>query len=91
MIEKLLILNLINVYIVTITLTLNCMLVNARSLNTRTVDNLLNILFVHEKIDVCCITETWLKPGDQAVLAKIKLRGYEIISSHRAKITKEEE
>ena len=61
------------------------MLVNARSLNTRTVDNLLNILFVDEKIDVCCITETWLKPGDQAVLADIKLRGYEIISSPRAR------
>ena len=57
------------------------MLVNARSLNTRTVDNLLNILFVNGKIDVCCITEAWLKPGDQTVLADIKLRGYEIISS----------
>jgi len=62
-----------------------CMLVNARSLDTRTVNNLLNILFVDEKIDVCCITETWLKPGDQSVLADIKLRGYEIISSPRAK------
>ena len=55
------------------------------SLNTRTVDNLLNTLFVDEKINVCCITETWLKPGDQALLAEIKLRGYEIISSLRAR------
>ena len=61
------------------------MLVNSRSLNTRTADNLLNILFVVENIDICCITETWLKPGDQAILADIKLRGYEIISSPRAK------
>ena len=52
------------------------MLVNARSLNTKTVVNLLTILFVDEKIDACCITETWLKPGHQAVLADIKLRGY---------------
>ena len=63
---------------------LNCMLVNARSLNRQTVDDLLNIIFVDEKIDICSITETWLKPGDQAVLADIKLRGYEIISSPRA-------
>ena len=61
------------------------MLLIARSLNTRIVDKLLNILFVDEKIDVCCITETCLKPGDQAVLADIKLRDYEIISSPRAK------
>ena len=33
----------------TISLILNGMLVNARSLNTRTFDNLLNILFVDEK------------------------------------------
>ena len=63
---------------------LNCMLVNARSLTRSTIDNLLNILFVDEKIDVCCITETWLKPGDQALLADIKLRGYEIVSSPRS-------
>ena len=56
------------------------MLVNARSLNTRTVDNLLNILFVDEKLDVCCITEIWLKLGDQAVIADIKLRCNEAIS-----------
>ena len=61
------------------------MLVNAMSLNTRSVDNLLNILFVDGNIAVCCITETWLKPGDQAVLADIKLRGCEIISSPRAR------
>ena len=63
---------------------LKCMLVNARSLNKKTVDNLLNILFIDEKIDLCCITETWLKPGDQAMLADIKLRGYKIVSSSRA-------
>ena len=61
------------------------MLVNARSLNTVTVDSKLNIFFVDEKINVCRITETWLKPGDQADFADIKLRGYEIISSARAK------
>ena len=60
------------------------MLVNARSLNKQTIDNLFNILFIDEKIDVCCITETWLKPTDQALLADIKLRGYEIVSSPRA-------
>ena len=32
---------------------------------------------------VCCIIETLLKPGHQAVLADIKLRGYETISSPR--------
>ena len=69
----------------TMSLTLHCMLVNARSLNTTTVDNLLNILFVEEKIYVCCITATWLKPGHQAVLTDIKLKGNEIISSLRAK------
>ena len=63
---------------------LNCMLINARSLNSVTTDNLINILFVDEKIDVCCVTETWLKPSDQAVIADFKLRGYEIISSPRA-------
>ena len=53
------------------------MLVNAISLNTRTVDNLLNILFVDEKLDVCCIIETWLKPRDQTVEAEFKLKGNE--------------
>ena len=66
------------------------MLVNVRSLNTSTVDNLLNILFVDGKIDVCCITHSQLKPGEQVVLADIKLRGYEIISSLRARNKKEE-
>ena len=61
------------------------MLVNGRLLKTGTVGNLLNILFVEEKLDVCCITETWLKLGDPSVLADITLRGYEIISSPRAK------
>ena len=51
------------------------MLVNASSLNTTAVDNLLNNLFVDEKIDVFCITETWLKPGGQAALANTKLKG----------------
>ena len=62
---------------------LNCMLVNARSLTKTTIDNLLNILFKDEDIDVCCITETWLKSTDQAVLADIKFRGYEIVNSPR--------
>ena len=44
------------------------MLLNGRSLNFGTADNL---LFVDEKLDDCCITETWLKPGDQAVLADL--------------------
>ena len=63
---------------------INCMLVNARSLNNRTIDNLFNILLVDEKVDVCCITETWLKPSDQVLLAEIKSRGYQIVSSPRA-------
>ena len=62
---------------------LNCMLVNARSLNNRTIDSLFNILLVDEKVDVCCVTETWLKPSDQVLLAEIKSRGYEIVSSPR--------
>ena len=61
------------------------MLVNASSMNTGIVNNLLNMLFVDEKLDVCCITETWIKPGDKTVLANIKLRGFEIISSPRAR------
>ena len=44
----------------------------------------MNVFFVDEKILVCC-----LKPGDQAVLTDIKLRGYDIISSPRAKNKKE--
>ena len=67
-----------------ISLTLNCMQIIARSLNTRISDNLLNILFIVENIDVCCITEIWSKSGDRAVLANSKYRGYEITSSHRA-------
>ena len=59
------------------------MLVNARSLTNNTIDNLINILLKDEDIDVCCVTETWLKPGDQAILADINLRGYEIVSSPR--------
>ena len=51
----------------------------------------MNILFVDEKIDVFLITETWLKPRDQAVLADIKLRGYEMIGSPSAKSKKGEE
>ena len=60
------------------------MLINARSLTTLTVDNLFNIILHDEQIQVCCITETWLKPSNQAILADIKLRGYNIISSPRA-------
>ena len=59
------------------------MLVNARSLTNDTIDNLINILFKEEDVDVCCITETWLRPDDQAVIADIRLRGYDIISSPR--------
>ena len=64
------------------------MLVNVRSLYTRTVDNLLIILYEDEKLNVCCKTETWLRPVDQAVLVHINLRGYEIINSPRAKYKK---
>ena len=49
-----------------------------------------NIKHTVEKfnLDVCCIIETWLKTQDQAVLVYIKLRGYDIISSPRARNTK---
>ena len=60
------------------------MLVNARSLNEKTINKLVDILFVDENIDVCCITETWLKDSDEAVLADIKLRGYQIVNSPRS-------
>jgi len=61
------------------------MLVNARSPNTRTIDKLLNIFFVDEKTGVSCKTKNSFKPGFQVILADIKLTGYEIISSPRAK------
>ena len=59
------------------------MLINARSLNKETTDNLLNILFIDHNVDLCCITETWLKHDDQPVIADIKFRGYEITSFPR--------
>ncbi len=59
------------------------MLINARSLTKSTIDELFNIVLEDENIDICCITETWLKPSDQAVLSDINLRGFNIVSAPR--------
>ena len=54
---------------------------NARSLCNKTVSVL--ELLKEEKVDVCFMTETWLKIDDKAKYAEIKDHGFEIISAPR--------
>ena len=60
---------------------MKCGLVNARSLRNKTVE--LCELIRGEYLAICCVTETWLKASDSAILAQINELNYEIISCPR--------
>ena len=54
-------------------------LINPRSCNSKTA---LMKQFINDlDLDICAITETWLKEGDEIGKATLKPEGYEILSS----------
>ena len=57
------------------------MLINTRSLNNKIYK--LTELLIEQKIDVCCVTETWLKGECGPVLANLKREGFEVVSCPR--------
>ena len=40
-------------------------------------------LLKEKSVDICCVTETWLKRGDTAIHAEIRDHGFEIFSAPR--------
>ena len=60
---------------------LSCTLLNARSISSKLAE--LTVFLQTSKPDFLCITETWLQPADHAIIADMKLRGYQIISFPR--------
>ena len=62
---------------------LNCMLINIRSLTKEKINMLINDFFDEEQIHICCVTETWLKPSDHALIAELNVRGYQILNCFR--------
>ena len=61
---------------------INCMLVNTRSINNKVYK--LTELLVEQDIDICCVTETWLKEESGPIQADLKREGYDVISCSRA-------
>ena len=61
--------------------SLNIGCLNCRSLCNKTVDVL--ELLRDKEIDLCCITESWLRTDDKAKFAEIRDHGYEIFSCPR--------
>ena len=57
------------------------MLINTRSINNKAYQ--LTELLLDQKIDVCCVTETWLREGCGPIIADIKREGYNVISCPR--------
>ena len=57
------------------------MLLNARSINNKVYQ--LTELLLEENVDICCITETWLKEGDDPTISSLKREGYNVISCPR--------
>ena len=55
---------------------------NCRSIVNKTAGVL--ELIKHNMVDICCLTETWLKVKDKAKIAEIHDFGYKIISAPRA-------
>ncbi len=54
---------------------------NARSLCNKTCGVL--ELLKDNSIDICCVTETWLRIKDSAIFAEIHDHGYDIFSAPR--------
>ena len=61
--------------------SLNCMLLNTRSINNKVYE--LTELLLERAVDICCVTETWVQEGSEPILADIKREGYDIISCPR--------
>ena len=58
------------------------MLLNVRSLNNKIYA--LTELLLEQAIDLCCVTETWLRDENEPVLADLKREGFNVISCPRA-------
>ncbi len=54
---------------------------NSRSICNKVVGTL--ELLKDNNIDICCVTETWLKTNDKAIFAEIHDHGYDIYSKPR--------
>ena len=58
-----------------------CMLINVRSINNKLYK--LTELLLDRDVDVCCVTETWLRDGTEPVLADLKREGFDVVSCPR--------
>ena len=61
--------------------SLKCMLINSRSLNNKIYK--LTELFEEHSVNICCVTETWLKEGADPLISDLNREGYNIISMPR--------
>ncbi len=57
------------------------MLINVRSINNKSYQ--LTEMLIEHKIDICGLTETWLRDEEEPVIADIRREGYEVISCPR--------
>ena len=53
------------------------MLINLRSLNNKVYK--LSELLLEQLVDVCCMTETWLKEQNEPAIADLKREGYNVV------------
>ena len=57
------------------------MLVNIRSINNKIYK--LTELLLEQSVDICCMTETWLRQQNEPAIAALKQEGYNVVSVPR--------
>ena len=57
------------------------MLINLRSINNKVYH--LTELLIEKSIDICCMTETWLRSANEPSVALLRQEGYDVISIPR--------
>ena len=58
-----------------------CLLINIRSVNNKIYK--LTELLLEQSVDICCMTETWLREHSEPAIADLKREGYNVINVPR--------